>query len=67
VPFGWEGIGVKRYEGVFGALLLETVIECYETREVFCVGDKGRPDYYSQSFFFWLADSKLDAYLSLTR
>jgi hypothetical protein len=54
VPFSREGIDVKRYEGVFGALLLETVVECYETREVFCVGDKGRPDYDSQSVVFCL-------------
>jgi hypothetical protein len=27
VPFGWKGIGVEGYEGVFAAMLFERVVE----------------------------------------
>jgi hypothetical protein len=39
VAFGWEGVGVQRYEGVFAAVLFERVVECEEAGKVGGVGD----------------------------
>lgn len=44
MAFGWEGIGVERYEGVFGVVLLEGVVEREETGKVFCIGNESCPD-----------------------
>jgi hypothetical protein len=39
VAFFREGVGVEGYEGVFGAVLLERVVEGEEAGEVGGVGD----------------------------
>ena len=44
MAFRGEGIGAEHHEGVFGAVFLEAVVQREEAREVFCVGDEGRPD-----------------------
>jgi len=49
MSFGREGIGVQGNEGVFGALLLETVVESDEARQVFGVGDECRPHCFISS------------------
>jgi hypothetical protein len=45
VTFCGKGISVECDEGVLGAGFFEGVVECEETREVFCVRDEGCPYY----------------------
>lgn len=44
MPLGREGICVECHEGIFRVVLLEAVVQREETREILCVGNKGRPD-----------------------
>lgn len=66
MPFGGEGIGVQSYEGVFGAVFLEAVVEGEEAGEVFCVGDECCPHSFLSVIGF-VHKENLHAYLSWTQ
>ncbi len=65
MPFSGECISVESYEGVLGAVFLETVVEGEKAGEVFCVGDESSPDCVTSTICFQ-SSGKLHAYLSLT-
>lgn len=60
MAFGGKGVGVEGYEGVFGLLLLETVVEREEAGKVCGVCNEGCPDYFLLALY---SESCWKAYL----
>lgn len=58
MAFGREGIGVEGYEGVFGVVLFEGIVEGQEAGKVFGVGDEGCPDWVFVSIFSFFLGGK---------